>query len=275
MGLNYRKNKVSDLKLVFTVLINNSSHAAENLKIHRICSSFAWDQWPRINLVSGCPQLPHHGCGVRWSQDLWIPISLEQITDHLHSKWISCFFTAILTPATISCGSALPPLVHHTHRKDKWTRADAATILFSTFWQSLRNLTWQALLKQASQKPGSSHGSGAEFNSFENILGSKLLIHYHSLINSINKAGAQVHEVSTCRSFHTLTPVEDLLHYSEHFHLAQQDFAVALLRFNGIHVCSTKPSQILLSSQFFHVILLPPHDMKYILVSFVPCDGGN
>lgn len=144
----------------------------------------------------------------------------------------------------------------------------------STSWQSLRNLTWQALLKWASQKPGSSHGSGAELNSFGNILWSKLLIHYHSLINSINKAGAQVHEVSTCRSFHTLTPVEDLLHYSEHFHLAQQDFAVALLRFNGIRVRS-KPSQILPSSQFFHVILLPPSDMKYILVLFVPCNGGN
>ena len=75
VGLNYRKNKVSELKLVFAILINILSNAAENLKIHRVCPSLAWDQCPRIYLVAGCAQLPHHVCGVRWSQNLSIPIS--------------------------------------------------------------------------------------------------------------------------------------------------------------------------------------------------------
>lgn len=61
-----------------------------------------------------------------------------------------------------------------------------------------------------------------------------------------------------------LRPVEDLLHYNEHFHLAQQGFAVALHRLNGIHLCSTKLPQILLSLQFFHMILLPLPDKKHI-----------
>lgn len=75
MGLNYRKNKVSETKLVFAILINILSNAAENLKIHRVCPFFAWDQCPRIYLAAGCAQLPHHICGLRWSQNLWIPIS--------------------------------------------------------------------------------------------------------------------------------------------------------------------------------------------------------
>lgn len=130
LGWNYRKNKVSDLKLVFSVLINNSSHASENLKIHRICSSFAWDQWPRINLVAGYPQLPHHVCGVGWSQDLWIPILLEQSPDQQHSRWIRCFFTATLAPAIIFCGSALSPFVHHTTEEINEQRKTMQVSLF-------------------------------------------------------------------------------------------------------------------------------------------------
>lgn len=179
MSWNYRKNKVSDLKLVFTVLINNSSHAAENLKIHRICSSLAWDQWPRINLAAGCPQLPHHICGVRWSQDLWIPISLEQITLQVDQLLL---YSNLDTCNNLLWVSAVSLCPSH-HRGEKWTRADSARVLFCTFWQSLQNLTWQVLLKWDSHNLGSSHRSGAELNSFDNILGSKLLIHYHSLIN--------------------------------------------------------------------------------------------
>lgn len=94
-------------------------------------------------------------------------------------------------------------------------------------------------------------------------------------MNKINKRDAQEQEASTCRSFPSLRPVEDLLHYNEHFHLAQQGFAVALHRLNGIHLCSTKLPQILLSLQFFHMILLPLPDKKQIFVAFVPCNDGN
>ena len=75
IGLNYREKKVSELKSFLAVLINILSHAAENLKIHRVCPSLTWDQCPRICLVAGYPQLVHHVCGVRWSQNLWIPVS--------------------------------------------------------------------------------------------------------------------------------------------------------------------------------------------------------
>lgn len=93
---------------------------------------------------------------------------------------------------------------------------------YSIFWHSLQNLTWQALLKWARHYLGSSHRSGTELNSLDNILRSKLLIHCHSLINKINKSDAQEQEASTC-SFSTRTPAEVLLHYNESFHLAQQD----------------------------------------------------
>lgn len=53
-------------------------------------------------------------------------------------------------------------------------------------------------------------------------------------------------EPSTCRELHTSIPVEDVLHYSERFHMAQQDFVVSIHRFNGTCACSTKLSQILL-----------------------------
>jgi len=69
--------------------------------------------------------------------------------------------------------------------------------------------------------------------------------------------------------------VKDTLHYNERFHMAQQDFVAFLHRINGTCVCSTKLSQILLFSQFFHLILLPPPVGKYIFVSYFSFNAEN
>lgn len=145
---------------------------------------------------------------------------LEQTTDQLHSRWIRCFFTATLTPATTPCGSALSPFGPHTTEE---INEQKQTLHMSFSSHVLRKPSKADLASTVKVSHlGSSHRSGAELNSFDNTLGIKLLKYYHSLINEI-KSDAQVQEASTCRSFSSLTPVEGLLHYNEHFYLAQQD----------------------------------------------------